>query len=197
MPAARPVRLTLGVATLLGAASLALHLLLATAVGPMLRGAGAQAPDPPASAAAPVIVRRIDVAPEPPLQEPQALLPVQVPQPPPARPAESAARPPARTAAVPPAYYETADVDVPAMPDPDWNLDAAGLATVGVKRLSFEVLVSRDGVAEQCTVLSMEPPMPSTWPFIASQLCRTRLSPALRRGEPVPNVRRIELVTGG
>lgn len=185
-------RLKLAAVVLFGAASLALHAGLAIVVGPLLHGAAT--PESPEPAAPPVQVRRVESPAAPPPAE-TAQLPVAPTSPAPSDRPASAAR--ARPAPAQPTYYEVSEVDIPATPQPDWNIDAAGLAVVGVRRLSFEVFIGADGIAQRCQVLAMEPPIQDAWPAIAARLCTTRLSPAMRRGEAVHSVRRIELETGG
>jgi hypothetical protein len=187
-PRQRRPRLVAG--GLVAGAALALHLGIATVVGPMLQGEVA-APPAPASA---VVVRRIDAPPAvSTVNEP----PAPAPAPPPRGTAATAVAPVPPATGTSSAYHEIEDVDVPATPQPDWNIDADGLARVGVRRLAFEVYVSREGVAERCAILSMDPPLIDARPAIAERLCRTRLSPALRQGQPVPSVRRLELLTPG
>lgn len=93
-------------------------------------------------------------------------------------------------------YYEVSEVDTPATPQPDWSIDAEGLAVAGVQRLIAHVYVGSDGVPRKCSIVAMEPALRDTWPAVETALCRTRLLPAMRRGAAVANVRRIELVLG-
>jgi hypothetical protein len=91
-------------------------------------------------------------------------------------------------------YFDASDVDAPAAPQPDWQVDIDQLVASGVRRLDFEVLVSERGVAERCRILQMEPPKALPSSVVAARLCTTRMTPAMRQGAPVASVRRIELM---
>ncbi|MBW8828021.1 MAG: hypothetical protein JF606_01055 [Burkholderiales bacterium] len=91
-------------------------------------------------------------------------------------------------------YYESHEVDIPAAPLPDWEVDADQLVTSGVRRLSFAVWVDERGVARKCKVLIMDPVGALKPEAIAARLCTTNLMPAVRRGVKVASVRHIELV---
>ena len=91
-------------------------------------------------------------------------------------------------------YFDVSDVDQPASPIPDWSLDPAFLVRNGVRSLKADILISDGGRPDRCTVTSMTPERPSLHPVIERQLCRTRLTPALRRGVPVPSVRHVEIL---
>lgn len=91
-------------------------------------------------------------------------------------------------------YFDVSEVDQPAMPTPDWALDADMLVRNGVRTLRVEVLVSDKGRAEKCTVQSMEPPRPTLHQAIARQVCATRLTPAMRQGVAVASVRHVEIL---
>jgi hypothetical protein len=91
-------------------------------------------------------------------------------------------------------YFDVSEVDQPAMPTPDWALDAETLVRNGIRSLRVEVLVSDKGRAEKCTVQAMEPPRAVLHQAIARQVCSTRLTPAMRQGVAVPSVRHVEIL---
>jgi hypothetical protein len=92
-------------------------------------------------------------------------------------------------------YFDTSEVDTPAMPLPEWQVDVAMLMAQGVRSVSVDVLISESGTAQQCAVTRVEPPQPpDLLAAVASRLCETTLRPAVRQGLPVPSVRHIELV---
>jgi hypothetical protein len=92
-------------------------------------------------------------------------------------------------------YFDVSEVDTPAMPLPDWQVDVAMLMTEGVRSVSVDVLISESGAAQQCAVTRVEPPQqPGLLAAVASRLCETTLRPAMRQGLAVPSVRHIELV---
>ena len=92
-------------------------------------------------------------------------------------------------------YFDMSEVDDPAMPLPEWNVDVPMLMGLGVRSVSIDVLISETGVAQQCVVTRIEPQQPSSLQVtVASRLCDTVLRPAQRRGVAVASVRHIELV---
>ena len=92
-------------------------------------------------------------------------------------------------------YFNVSEVDTPAMPLPEWQVDVAMLMAEGVHSVSVDVLISESGTAQQCAVTRVEPPQPpDLLAAVASRLCETTLRPAMRQGLPVPSVRHIELV---
>jgi len=92
-------------------------------------------------------------------------------------------------------YFDTSEVDAPAMPLPEWQVDVPMLMAQGVRSVSVDVLISETGVARQCAVTRSEPPQPSALQLaVAARLCETVLRPAQRRGVAVASVRHIELV---
>ena len=90
-------------------------------------------------------------------------------------------------------YFDVTEVDTPAMPLSDWEIDAESLLARGVSKLSFEILISEDGEGERCRILTLESFSSIASDSLAARLCSTRLSPALKAGIAVPSVRRIEL----
>jgi len=92
-------------------------------------------------------------------------------------------------------YFDASEVDAPAMPLPEWQVDVAMLMALGVHSLNVHVLISESGAAQQCAVTRVEPPQqPDLLAAVASRLCETTLRPAMRQGVAVPSVRHIELV---
>ena len=91
-------------------------------------------------------------------------------------------------------YFDVSEVDTPAAPQPDWQVDVDRLLASGVRRLNFEVLVSDEGVAERCRIMLMDPPDSLPAPAVAARLCTTRMTPAMRQGSAVASIRRIELM---
>jgi hypothetical protein len=90
-------------------------------------------------------------------------------------------------------FYRTGEVDRPAFPDSDWNLDTAVLDVAGLERLVFEVYINDRGEVVRCKVLEpvdLAEPLRAT---LEGRLRETKLSPATRAGAPVPSFRRIEL----
>jgi hypothetical protein len=92
-------------------------------------------------------------------------------------------------------YFDTSEVDAPAMPLPEWQVDVPMLMGLGVRSVSVDVLISEAGVAQQCAITRIEPPQPPALQLeVAARLCETVLRPAQRRGVAVASVRHIELV---
>ena len=90
-------------------------------------------------------------------------------------------------------FYMINEVDQPASPDSDWNLDTGVLDEAGVTRLAFEVFISSSGEVVECRILE-----PATLPEAASAMLEDRLRhatlrPAQRAGAAVASFRRIEL----
>ena len=90
-------------------------------------------------------------------------------------------------------FYRFREVDSPAEPDSDWNLDTAALESAGLNRLVFEVFVSSTGELVECTILEPETLGADTRRTLEDRMRQTRLQPALRGGSPVASVRRIEV----
>ena len=90
-------------------------------------------------------------------------------------------------------YFRIGEVERPATPDSDWNLDPAALDVAGLTRLVFEVFVGADGMVVGCTIL--EPPTldEATRAALVERLRQTTLQPAERGGVAVASVRRIEM----
>jgi hypothetical protein len=91
-------------------------------------------------------------------------------------------------------FYPFREVDSPAFPSTDWNLDVDTLDQFGVQRLVFEVLVNDSGEVVGCTVLQPSDLADDVKRDLEKRLSETPLLPALRAGQLVASVRRIELV---
>jgi hypothetical protein len=101
---------------------------------------------------------------------------------------------PANTEPPPPVlFYPFREVDSPAFPPDDWNLDVESLDEIGVQRLVFEVLVSDRGEIVGCTVLDPPDLADGVKRSLEKRLSETPLLPALRAGQLVASARRIEL----
>ena len=91
-------------------------------------------------------------------------------------------------------FYTFSEVDSPAAPVSDWNIDVADLDEIGVHRLVFEVLVSDHGEIVLCTVLDPVGLDDEVRHRLEQRLSATNLEPALRARRLVASVRRIELL---
>ena len=90
-------------------------------------------------------------------------------------------------------FYTFREVDKPAFPESDWNLDVESLDAIGVQRLAFEVLISDAGEVIGCTVLAPTDLADDVKHGLEQRLSATRLLPAERNGQLVASVRRIDL----
>ena len=90
-------------------------------------------------------------------------------------------------------FYTFREVDSPAFPPDDWNLDVESLDKIGVQRLVFEVLVSDRGNVVGCTVLEPSDLSDDMKRSLEKRLSETPLLPASRAGQLVASVRHIEL----
>ena len=116
----------------------------------------------------------------------------------PTKPAKlpAASTTPASLPSLPPqpvVFYTFHEVDNPAFPESDWNLDVESLDAIGVQRLAFEVLISDSGDVVGCTVLAPADLTDDVKHGLEQRLSATRLLPAERGGQLVASVRRIEL----
>lgn len=92
-------------------------------------------------------------------------------------------------------YFSVGEVDKPAVPRPDWQVDVSMLMGLGVRSFSVDVLIDESGTPEQCAVTRIEPDQsPELRDTVAAKLCETVLTPAMRRGVAVRSVRHIELL---
>jgi hypothetical protein len=90
-------------------------------------------------------------------------------------------------------FYGFHDVDQPAFPIDDWNLDIDTLDRAGMQRLAFEVLVSDQGTVVGCTVLEPAELPDDLKRELERRIAETHLLPAERAGQFVASSRRIEL----
>jgi hypothetical protein len=144
------------------------------------------APDEPATPAA--------LAPPPTADAPATAPSVSRPAPTSPPTARTAPAPEASEPVQPVLFYTYREVDTPAFPESDWNLDVAILDEIGVQRLVFEVLVSDHGQVVGCTVLQPAELADDVKRALEKRLSETSLLPALRAGQLVASVRRIELL---
>ncbi|MEP7296023.1 MAG: hypothetical protein ABI702_07525 [Burkholderiales bacterium] len=91
-------------------------------------------------------------------------------------------------------FYPFREVDDAAYPESDWNLDVDTLDRLGVGRLVFEVMVSERGRVVGCTVLEPADAPEDVKRDLEKRLSDTPFLPAVRAGQLVASVRRIELV---
>ncbi|MFM9914467.1 MAG: hypothetical protein ACKVOX_01560 [Rhizobacter sp.] len=92
-------------------------------------------------------------------------------------------------------YFSVEEVDTPAIPTPDWQVDVALLLGMGIRSFNVNVLINETGVAEHCAVTRMEPEQAvELRRSVEMKLCETVLRPAMRSGVAVPSVRHIELL---
>lgn len=90
-------------------------------------------------------------------------------------------------------FYSSAEVERPAEPNSDWNLDPAALDLNGITSLVFDIFIGRDGEVIACTILDPAELAPETRLALEQRLRQSVAQPALRGGLPVPSVRRIEV----
>ena len=98
-----------------------------------------------------------------------------------------------QSAPQPVVFYAFHEVEKPAFPESDWNLDIESLDAIGVQRLAFEVLISDRGDVVGCTVLAPADLTDEVKHGLEQRLSATRLLPAERQGQFVASVRRIDL----
>jgi hypothetical protein len=91
-------------------------------------------------------------------------------------------------------FYAFHEVDNPAYPMSDWNLDVDTLDEIGITRLVFEVLINDRGEVVGCTVLDPTGLPDDVRHRLEQRLSETTLEPAQRAGQRVASMRRIELV---
>ena len=91
-------------------------------------------------------------------------------------------------------FYSFNEVDDPAFPESDWNLDVESLDRIGAQRLVFEVLINDHGTVVGCTVLEPLDLADDVKRELERRLSETSVLPAVRAGQLVASVRRIELL---
>lgn len=177
-------------------AAVGFHAALAAGFGWLSPPGNAWAPSAPTSASA-VVVRRVE--PSPPRVAAATAPPISLPAGTsitPGRVARAAAASTIEAAGGPRRYYDITEVDSPAAPQDEWRIDVNQLVDLRTRRLHFEIWIGETGAPERCLVTLIEPPAPAASSSLASQLCSTPMSAAVKSGARVPSVRRIELVLG-
>jgi len=91
-------------------------------------------------------------------------------------------------------FYTFREVDSPAVPETDWNLGVETLDQIGLQRLVFEILISDRGEVVGCTVLEPSGLTDDVKRDLERLLSQTKVLPALRAGQLVASVRRIEIL---
>jgi len=90
-------------------------------------------------------------------------------------------------------FYRFTEVDIPADPRTDWAVEPETLDKLGLQRLSFEVLIDDRGDIVGCTILDPPALADDIRSDLERKLRETTMNPALRAGQRVASVRRIEL----
>ena len=126
---------------------------------------------------------------EPAAAEPTGLLAGRLPEP----VAAETAIPSIDTSVATAHFYTFDEVELPAAPVSDWELDAATLDGARIARIVFDLYVADDGSVVGCDIV--EPPTldDALRASLEARLRSTVLLPAVRTGRPVDSVRRIEL----
>lgn len=107
---------------------------------------------------------------------------------------ERTSAPPVETiAATPLHFYPISEVDRPATPQNDWNLNTAELDTAGIARLVFDVFIDRDGTTVAARIIEPEDLDQIIVDALEAKLRASVASPAVRAGVAVASTRRIEL----
>jgi len=91
-------------------------------------------------------------------------------------------------------FYRFPEVDRPADPQPDWDIDPEALDKLGLRRLAFEVLINDRGEIVGCTILDPPALADDIRNDLEARLQATPMNPAVRGGQRVASVRRIELL---
>lgn len=90
-------------------------------------------------------------------------------------------------------FYRIDEVDTPASPDSDWNLDSMTLYALGLDRVVFDVYISRSGDVLRCDFHQPSQLDPLARQVLEERILSSTLQPALRGGKAVASVRRIEI----
>jgi hypothetical protein len=92
-------------------------------------------------------------------------------------------------------FYTISEVDQPASPTVEWQLDTAVLRPGVLYHATLDVLIDQDGRIVQSTIIRLEP---EDWAARAAlaRLSDTRMLPARLHGNPVASRRHIELQYG-
>lgn len=90
-------------------------------------------------------------------------------------------------------FFRLGEVDEPAEPASDWNLDVATLDQLGIDHVIFEVLVSDRGEIINCALALPLDLRPEVRLGLEKRLRQTEMRPAIKEGTRVASYRRIEL----
>ena len=90
-------------------------------------------------------------------------------------------------------FFTSGEVDRPAEPDPDWNLDPAALDAVGVQKIVFDIFIGPTGEVIGCEIIEPRSLPEEARLALQERLKQTVLQPARRHDMAVASVRRIEV----
>ena len=90
-------------------------------------------------------------------------------------------------------FFRIGELDEPAEPAADWNLDIAALDDLGLDRIAFELLIGDRGEIIACTVAAPLDLPAEVRQALESRLQQTQMRPAVRDGVRVASYRRIEI----
>jgi hypothetical protein len=90
-------------------------------------------------------------------------------------------------------FFRIGELDEPAEPAAEWNLDIAALDELGLDRVAFELLIGDRGEIIACTLAAPLDLPAEVRQALESRLQQTQMRPAVRDGVRVPSYRRIEL----
>ncbi len=90
-------------------------------------------------------------------------------------------------------FFGYDEVETPARPDTDWNLDASALDALGIERLVFDVFINDAGEVIACTFKEPASLNSDEKEAISARLRMTALTPAVRAGRAVASFRTIDL----
>jgi hypothetical protein len=90
-------------------------------------------------------------------------------------------------------FFSYDEVETPARPDTDWNLDPSALDALGIERLVFDVFINDAGEVMACTFKVPASLSSEEKEAISARLRMTALTPAIRAGRAVASFRTIDL----
>ena len=90
-------------------------------------------------------------------------------------------------------FFRLGEVDEPAEPASDWNVDVATFDQLGIDHVIFEVLVSDRGEIINCALALPLDLRPEVRLGLEKRLRETEMRPAVKEGTRVASYRRIEL----
>ncbi len=90
-------------------------------------------------------------------------------------------------------FYRSGEVEQRAEPESDWNLDTVVLDLMGIDKLVFDVFTDRSGRVVDCTIILPDSLLAEARATLEQRLRETRIKPAMRAGEAVATVQRIEI----